>query len=143
LLVKNSKEVLTMAEENNSSAVTDLIEKIEKLSVLELNQLVKALEEKFGVSAVAMAAPVAAAASSEAAPAVEEKNEYDIILTDTGANKIAVIKAIREINPNIGLKEAKEATETTPKPVAEKVAKDAANEAKKKLEAAGAKVELK
>ena len=131
-----------MAEENNSSAVTDLIEKIEKLSVLELNQLVKALEEKFGVSAVAMAAPVAAAASSEAAPAVEEKNEYDIILTDTGANKIAVIKVVREFKPELGLKEAKDMVDACPASLGT-MKKDAANEAKTKLTEAGATVELK
>ncbi len=134
-----------MAEEKTSKEIKEIIEKIEKLSVLELNELVKALEEKFGVSAMAMAAPVAAGAATnaEATPAEEEKSEYDIILTDAGANKIAVIKAIREINQNIGLKEAKELTESTPKPVAEKVAKEAAQAAKKKLEEAGAKVELR
>lgn len=139
-----------MEENNNQSlskGVSEIVEKVEKLSVLELNELVKALEEKFGVSAMAMAAPVAGAAPSASgegqAAQTEEKSEYDVVLTDAGANKIAVIKAIREINSNIGLGDAKALTESTPKPVAEKLAKDKAMEAKTKLEAAGAKVELK
>lgn len=124
-----------------------LLEAIEKMSVLELSELVKALEEKFGVSA---AAPVAvAAAPGGAAPAggegeaAEEKSSFNVILTNSGANKISVIKAIREIIPTLGLKEAKDLADTAPKPVAEGLSKDAANEAKSKLEAAGATVELK
>ena len=115
------------------------------MSVLELSELIKALEEKFGVSA---AAPVAvAAATSSAAPAeveaVEEKTSFNVILANAGANKISVIKAIREIVPTLGLKEAKDLADAAPKPVVEGVKKEAAEEAKKKLEAAGATVELK
>ena len=122
-----------------------LIEAVESMSVLELSELIKALEEKFGVSA---AAPVAvAAATSSAAPAeveaVEEKTSFNVILANAGANKISVIKAIREIVPTLGLKEAKDLADAAPKPVVEGVKKEAAEEAKKKLEAAGATVELK
>src|SRR3989338_1407047 len=116
-----------------------LIEAVESMSVLELSELIKALEEKFGVSA---AAPVAvAAATSSAAPAeveaVEEKTSFNVILANAGANKISVIKAIREIVPTLGLKEAKDLADAAPKPVVEGVKKEAAEEAKKKLEAAG------
>ncbi|MBI3341810.1 50S ribosomal protein L7/L12 [Candidatus Curtissbacteria bacterium] len=117
---------------------------IEKLTVLELSDLVHALEEKFGVSAsaaVAMAAPAAgAAAGGEAA---SEQTTFNVVLADSGANKISVIKAVREIVPTLGLKEAKDLVDTAPKPVLEGANKEAANEAKTKLEAAGAKVELK
>ena len=131
-----------------SPAVQKIIEAVEKLSVLELADLVKALEEKFGVSAAAMvaAAPAAApAAGGEAAggEAVEEKSEYTLVLTSAGANKIAVIKALREINPELGLKEAKDLAEAAPKEVKSGLKKEEAEEAKKKLEAAGAQVELK
>lgn len=123
-----------------------IAEMVEKMSVLELNTLVKALEKKFGVTAAApvAVAPAAATVNGGAAPeAVEEKTEFDVILTNAGANKIQVIKAVREINQNLGLKEAKDLVEAAPKPVLEKAKKEAAEEAKKKLEAAGAKVELK
>ncbi len=122
----------------------DFIEKIEKMSVLDLAELVKALEERFGVSAAAM--PVAAAGATggagEEAPA-EEKANYTVVLADAGAQKIAVIKAVREINQQLGLKEAKDLVEAAPKEVAKDVSKADAEGAKKKLEAAGAKVELK
>lgn len=128
-----------------SANLTKLIGEIEKLSVLELSQLVKALEEKFGVSAaptvVAGAAPAAAAASGE--EATSEQTTFNVILSNSGANKIAVIKAIREIVPTLGLREAKDLVDSPPKPVLEGVNKETANEAKTKLEAAGAKVELK
>lgn len=123
-----------------------LIDEIGKLSVLELADLVKALEEKFGVTA---AAPVAVAASSAAAPAeagqavTSEKTSFDIFLAAAGDNKIGVIKAVREINQTLGLKEAKELVESAPKMIVAGVSKESAEEAKKKLEAAGAKVELK
>lgn len=120
----------------------DLISAVEEMSVLELNDLVKALEEKFGVSAAMMAAPTAAPAAVEAAPA-EEKTIFNVELTETGGNKIGVIKAVREINSNLGLAEAKTLVESAPKIVVEGAKKEAAEEAKKKLEAAGAKVTLK
>ena len=119
-----------------------LVEQIEKLSVLEVAELVKALEEKFGVSAAApmMAAPAAAGAA--AAPA-EEKDTFDVILKAGGANKIGVIKAVRELNQTLGLKEAKDLVEAAPKTVLEGAKKEDAETAKKKLEEAGATVELK
>ncbi|MDP2860571.1 MAG: 50S ribosomal protein L7/L12 [bacterium] len=124
--------------------VEDLIKEIGELSVLELNDLVKALEEKFGVSAtpVAAAAPVAGAAAPAGEP-VEEQTTFNVVIAAAGANKISVIKAVREINQNLGLKEAKDLVEAAPKEVLTGVNKTAAEEAKKKLEAAGASVELK
>lgn len=124
------------------SDLNALVEQIEKLSVLEVADLVKALEEKFGVSAAPamMAAPAAGAAA--AAP-VEEKDTFDVILKSGGANKIAVIKAVRELNQNLGLKEAKDLVEAAPKTVLENAKKEDAETAKKKLEEAGATVELK
>ena len=122
-----------------------VMEMVEGMNVLELNDLVKALEEKFGVSAAAPmmmgAMPMAGAAG--AAEPVEEKTEFDVVLAEAGANKIAVIKVVRELNQALGLVEAKGLVESAPKPVLEGVKKDAAEEAKKKLEEAGAKVELK
>ena len=118
-----------------------IMEAIEKMSVLELSELVKALEEKFGVSA---AAPVAAAAPAAAggAAAGAEQTEFDVVLTDVGASKINVIKVVREIT-GLGLKEAKALVDGAPKAVKEKAAKAEADDIKKKLEDAGAKVELK
>jgi large subunit ribosomal protein L7/L12 len=121
----------------------DFISSIEEMSVLELNELVKALEDKFGV----VAAPAAAAAAPAAAPAeggeaAEEQTTFNVILATSGANKIAVIKAVREINQNLGLKEAKDLVDSAPKPVAEGVNKETAEEAKKKLTEAGATAEL-
>jgi len=132
-----------MAKEINMG---EIIQSIENMTVLQLSELVKALEEKFGVSAQAMvaAAPVSSASATNAAPAAEEeKTEFDVILTDAGANKIGVIKAVREINSTLGLVEAKTLVESAPKPVLEGAKKEDAQEAKKKLEEAGAKVELK
>ena len=114
---------------------------LDSMSVMELNDLVKAIEEKFGVSAAAMAAP-AAAGGGGAAAAAEEKTEFNVVLTEAGANKVSVIKAVREIT-GLGLKEAKDLVDGAPKPVKEGVAKADAEAAKKKLEEAGAKVELK
>ena len=127
-----------------SAKVEKMIEEVEKLSVLELAELVKALEDKFGVSAAApmMAAAGPAAAGAAAAP-VEEKTEFDVILADGGANKIGVIKALREIKPELGLVEAKTFVESAPKKVLEGAKKEDAESAKKKLEDAGAQVELK
>ena len=112
---------------------------LDEMTVMELNDLVKAIEEKFGVSAAAMAAP---AAAGGAAAAVEEKTEFDVILTDVGANKVSVIKAVREVT-GLGLKEAKELVDGAPKPVKEGANKDEAEAIKKKLEEAGAKADLK
>ncbi|EFQ24337.1 50S ribosomal protein L7/L12 [Aminomonas paucivorans] len=122
----------------------DLIKAIEEMSVLELSQLVKDLEEKFGVSAAApaMAMPMMAMGAAAPAAAEEEKTEFDVVLVDHGANKINVIKVVREIT-GLGLKEAKDLVDTPPKPVKEAVAKEEAEEMKKKLEEAGAKIELK
>ncbi|MFH1244391.1 MAG: 50S ribosomal protein L7/L12 [bacterium] len=130
-----------MSDIKLSPVLTEIVEKIEKLSVLEVADLVKALEEKFGVSAAApvMAAPATAAA---AAP-VEEKDAFDVVLASGGANKIAVIKAVRELNQTLGLKEAKDLVEAAPKTVLEGAKKEDAETAKKKLEEAGATVELK
>lgn len=119
-----------------------IIETIEKLSVLELADLVHALEEKFGVSAQAPVVAGTAAASPSAGEPQEEKTTFNVILSATGANKIAVIKAVRELVPTLGLKEAKDLVEAAPKPVLESVNKQTAEEAKTKLTAAGATVEL-
>ena len=121
-----------------SEKISALIEEVKGLTVLELSELVHALEEEFGVSAAAMAAPAAAAA-----PAAEEKTEFDVVLAGfDAAAKIKVIKAVREIT-GLGLAEAKGVVEGAPKTLKEAVSKDEAEEMKKKLEEAGAKVELK
>ena len=115
---------------------------LDGMSVMELNDLVKAIEEKFGVSAASMAAPAAGGAGGGAAAVVEEKTEFNVMLLEAGANKVSVIKAVREIT-GLGLKEAKDLVDGAPKPVKEGIAKADAEAAKKKLEEAGAKVELK
>ncbi|MDR2128399.1 MAG: 50S ribosomal protein L7/L12 [Burkholderiaceae bacterium] len=115
---------------------------LDGMTVMELNDLVKAIEEKFGVSAAAMAAPAAGGAGAGGAAAAEEKTEFTVVLAETGGNKVAVIKAVREIT-GLGLKEAKDLVDGAPKPVKEGIAKADAEAAKKKLEEAGAKVELK
>lgn len=125
-----------------SANLEKIIEAVEKLSVIELADLVKALEEKFGVSAAAPVAVAASGAAAAAAPVEEAKSEYQVVLASAGANKIGVIKALREINPELGLKEAKDLTEATPKEIGT-FKKEEAETAKKKLEAAGAQVELK
>lgn len=123
-----------------SEKVTNVLEEIKALTVLELNELVKAIEEEFGVSA---AAPVAVMAGGAApAAAAEEKSEFDVVLAEAGPNKINVIKVVREIT-GLGLKEAKEMVDGAPKTIKEAAGKDEAEELKKKLEDAGAKVELK
>ena len=128
-----------------SGKLATIIKDIETLSVIELSDLVKALEEKFGVSAaptmVGVAGAAPAAGSEEAAE--EGQTTFNVILAEAGANKISAIKAVRELVPTLGLKEAKDLVDAAPKQVLEGVGKDAANEAKAKLEAAGAKVELK
>ena len=118
----------------------DILEAVAAMSVMDLNDLVKAFEEKFGVSAAAVA--VAAGPAAGGAAAAEEKTEFDVILTEAGANKVSVIKAVREIT-GLGLKEAKDMVDGAPKAVKEGVSKAEAEEAKKKLEEAGAKAELK
>jgi large subunit ribosomal protein L7/L12 len=122
-------------------AVAELIEQIDKLTVLELADLVKQLEEKYGVSAAAPVAMMAAAPGAAAAPEAE-KTEFDVILSEIGAEKIKVIKAVRELT-SLGLTEAKAFVESAPKAVKEGVPKDEAEQVKKKLEEAGAKVEIK
>ena len=114
---------------------------LDSMTVMELNDLVKAIEEKFGVSAAAMAAP-AAGGGGAAAAAVEEKTDFDVVLQEAGANKVSVIKAVREIT-GLGLKEAKDLVDGAPKTVKEALPKADAEAAKKKLEEAGAKAELK
>ena len=115
---------------------------MDSMSVMELNDLVKAIEEKFGVSAAAMAAPAAGGGGGAAAPAAEEQTEFTVVLTEVGANKVSVIKVVRELT-GLGLKEAKDLVDGAPKPVKEGIAKADAEAAKKKLEEAGAKAELK
>ncbi len=115
---------------------------LDSMTVLELNDLVKAIEEKFGVSAAAMAAPAAGGGGGGAAAAAEEKTDFNVVLLEAGANKVSVIKAVREIT-GLGLKEAKDLVDGAPKNVKEGAPKADAEAAKKKLEEAGAKVELK
>ena len=115
---------------------------LDSMTVLELNDLVKAIEEKFGVSAAAMAAPAGAGGGGAAAPAAEEKTEFNVMLLEAGANKVSVIKAVRELT-GLGLKEAKDLVDGAPKPVKEGIAKADAEAALKKLVEAGAKAELK
>lgn len=124
--------------------IDELIKSIEGMTVLELSELVKALEEKFGVQAnlPVMAAAPAAGGAAAAAAATEEKSTFAVVLANTGTNKIAVIKEVRAMT-TLGLKEAKDLVESAPKPIKEGVTKEEAEEMKKKLEAAGAKVELK
>lgn len=121
-------------------AKEDILEAVGAMSVLELNELVKAFEEKFGVSAAAVA--VAGPAGGGAAAAAEEQTEFTVNLLEAGANKVSVIKAVRELT-GLGLKEAKDLVNGAPKPIKEAVPKAAAEEAKKKLEDAGAKAEIK
>ena len=123
-----------------SEIVTKIMEEIKELKVLELNELVKAIEEEFGVSAAAMA--VAAPAAGGAAAAAEEKSEFDVVMTDFGAKKLDVIKVVREIT-GLGLKEAKEMVEGVPAKIKEGASKDDAEAIKAKLAEAGATVELK
>jgi large subunit ribosomal protein L7/L12 len=123
--------------------IENIVDTIGSLSLLEASELVKALEDKFGVSAAAAAvAPVAAGAGAAAAPAVEEKDTFDVILMAAGANKINVIKVVRELT-GLGLKEAKDLVDGAPKPVKEGVSKDDSEKMKKQLTDVGASVELK
>ena len=134
-----------MTEQANVEVTQEMeqfISYVEKLSVLELSKLVKALEDRLGVSAAAPVAVAAAAPAAAAAAPAEEKTEFDVILSDVGANKIAVIKVVREI-AGLGLKEAKELVESAPKAVKEGASKEEADKIKEQLTAAGAKVEVK
>ena len=120
----------------------EVVEFISNMTVLELSEFIKELEEKFGVSAAAPAAMMMAAPAAAAADAAEEKTEFDVILKEAGANKIGVIKVVRALT-GLGLKEAKDKVDGAPSTLKEAVSKEEAEEAKKKLEAAGAKVEVK
>lgn len=135
-----------MAEETNTPELSKdlqaIVDKLDKLSALEISQVVKHLEEHWGVSAAAPAVAVAApAAGGDAAPAEDEKTEFTVTLKDAGSQKVAVIKAVKEIT-GLGLGEAKALVDGAPSPIKEKVGKDEAEEAKKALEAAGATAEL-
>lgn len=120
----------------------EILEAIASKTVLEISELIKMMEEKFGVTATAAVAVAGPAAGGAAAPAAEEKTEFDVILKEVGSNKIGVIKVVREVT-GLGLKEAKDLVEGAPKAIKEGVAKEEAEELKKKIEASGAKVELK
>ncbi len=128
-------------KKGQEAAVEDIIATIKSMTVLDLSQLVKALETEFGVSAAAPMFAAAAPAEAAAAPAAEEKTEFNVILKDIGSNRIAVIKAVREVT-SLGLKESKDLVESAPKAVKEGVSKDEAAAAKEKLEAGGATVEI-
>ena len=133
-------------EKENMADTEQLVEQLSGLTVLQIADLVKKLEEKWGVSAaapVAVAAPAAGGGGAAAAPAAEEKTTFDVILKEVGGNKIAVIKEVRAAVSGLGLAEAKALVESAPKPVKEGVTKQEAEEIKKKIEAAGAKVEIK
>jgi large subunit ribosomal protein L7/L12 len=124
--------------------IANIVDELSGLTVLEVSELVKALEEKWGVSAAAPVAAIAApAAGGAAAPAAEEKTSFDVILAEAGGNKIAVIKEVRAAVPGLGLADAKALVEGAPKALKEGVTKEEAEEIKKKVEAAGAKVEIK
>ena len=125
-----------------SEKIAALIEEVKALTVIELSDLVHALEEEFGVSAAAMAAPAAGGGGGDAGSSAEEQTEFDVIMTDFGAEKIKVIKEVRAIT-GLGLAEAKALVEGVPAKIKEGVNKDEANELKEKIEAAGAKVEIK
>ena len=142
--VKEAAKPAPEKEIKVSGKLAGFIKEIEELTVLELADLVKALEQKFGVSAapVAVAAPAGGQADGEETAQDEGQTTFNVILANSGANKISVIKAVRELVPTLGLKEAKDLVDAAPKPVLEGIGKDAAGEAKTKLETAGGKVEL-
>ncbi|MBI4283803.1 MAG: 50S ribosomal protein L7/L12 [Chloroflexi bacterium] len=128
-------------ETKKTVAIDEIMATIKNMTVLELSELVKTLETEFGVTAAAPVVATAAAAATKAAPAAEEKTEFNVILKEVGANKISVIRAVRELT-SLGLKESKDLVEGAPKPVKEGVNKDEAAAAKKKLEEAGATAEV-
>jgi len=130
-----------MADKKNK--IEDLLKTVEEMSVLELSEFVKALEEKFGVSAQTMTAPVASGAAAASEEPKEEQTVFNVVVASSGANKISVIKALRELVPTLGLKEAKDLVDAAPKEVMTAVNKKTAEEAKTKLTTAGATVELK
>ena len=136
-----------MADENKELNLSDnakkVMDMVEKMTVLELNDLVKALEEKFGVTAMAPVAAAAPAAAGGSAEPKEEQTVFNVVIASSGANKLAVIKALRELVPTLGLKEAKDLVDAAPKEVMTQVNKKTADEAKTKLTTAGATVELK
>lgn len=132
-----------MSDTKLNEKLQKIAAEIEKLTVVEMADLAKYLEEKFGVSAMPVATTAPAAVSADASGAKEEKSTFTVNLTDAGANKLAVIKAVREILPNLGLMDAKKLVESAPKELLKDVKKEAAEEAKKKIETAGGKVELK
>jgi len=136
------RQAASPAKEAKAMTKEELIAAIKDMNVLELSELVKALETEFGVSAAAPVAVAAAPAAAEAAAAIEEQTEFSVILKDIGANKISVIKAVREVT-TLGLKEAKDLVESAPKAVREGIAKEEATALKEKLEAAGATAEIK
>ena len=138
-----AKEPKAKAEKKSSAAVEAIMTSIKKMNVLELADLVKALQDEFGVSApVAVAAPAAAPGGAVAPAAVEEKTEFSVVLKEVGANKISVIRAVREVT-TLGLKEAKDFVESAPQTVKEGINQEEANNIKQKLETAGATVEVK
>ncbi len=147
--VKKPKKAKTAASEQPSStkakkkatAIDDIMAAVKNMTVLELSELVKALETEFGVTAAAPVAATTAATEAKAPAAEEEKTEFSVMLKDIGANKISVIKAVRELT-TLGLKESKDLVESAPKPVKEGISKDEAAAAKQKLETAGATVEV-
>lgn len=132
-----------MTDKQLPEKLTKIAKEIEELTVVEMAELTGYLEEKFGVSAMPMTAAAPVSASGQSAADKEEKTSFTVVLTASGANKLAVIKAVREILPNLGLMEAKKMVESAPQEIVKDVKKDLAEEAKKKLETAGAKVELK
>lgn len=126
-----------------SEKIQGILDTVGALSVLELNELVKELQEQWGVTAAVAAAPAAGGGPVEAAAPVEEQTEFTVVIKDAGAQKIQVIKAVREVVPALGLKEAKDLVDNAPAPVAENVSKEDAAKIKEKLEAAGATIEVK
>ncbi len=140
---KKPEPKLPKKEIKISAKLGQIITEIEKLTVIELADMVKALEEKFGVSGVPMAAPAAGATGPAAEKPGEEQTIFNVVLTQTGNQKIQVIKALRQIKPTLGLQEAKKISESAPEEILNQVNKKEAEEAKQKLEAAGATVELK
>lgn len=142
---KKETKAKSKKKASSGSSVTEIIEAVKGMTVLELSELVKALEEEFGVTAaapVAVAAAAPGAPAADAAPAEEEKTEFDVVLASFGSNKIQVIKVVRAIT-GLGLKEAKDLVDNAPKPVKEAVSKDEAEKVQKELEEAGATVEVK
>ena len=139
----SGRDVTNKKEKNKMADLTKIAEELGKLTVLEAAELVKSLEEEWGVSAAAPAAVAVAGPAGDAGGAAEEKTEFDVVLAEAGGNKIAVIKAVREVASGLGLADAKKLVESAPAPVLEGASKEDADAAKAKLEEAGAKIELK